>query len=371
MKFLLERRFWIHFMFWGVLFTLLLVLNRNRFGEVDALLITAITIAILSSFFYTNYLWISGFYLSRRYIAYYTMIALFLGAGVGLFYVTQIAIPSNFERRIQDERRRDESAQLSPEELEQEDPSRTETRQRGRRPRIQRSVFYVVPIALLMLVTWALSSFLRTADEARKREHEVDLLRAEQFDTELKLLKSQINPHFLFNALNNIYSLTVTKSEKAPDMLLKLSSMLRYVLYEGSEDKVSLASEIKYIQDYIDLQRLKDEEIENIEFTHTEETDYWIHPMLLIPFVENAFKHSKVEDLVHGWLTIDLQIVQGSYLAFSVKNSLPDQVVTDETGGIGIENVRRRLELMYPSAYELEISKHDDSFQVRLQLPFK
>ena len=370
-----NRRFWIHLVFWVFLFILLFVLNRSRFDDGDAFFFTFLNVAVISGFFYANYLWLSAFYAAKSYLLYFSLIGLSLCVGVFVLYEVQKAIPSYFEERMRNEQRlrqRPRSEQLPPTTLERN--NRTERAPRTPRPGFRRfrpntAAFRIVPGTIMLLMTWALSSFLRTADEARKKEREVALLRAEKFDTELKLLKSQINPHFLFNALNNIYSLTVTKSEMAPDMLLKLSSMLRYVLYEGSEDKVPLSSEVKYLKDYIDLQRLKDEDMLNIEFTHTQELHYWIHPMLLIPFVENAFKHSKVEDLVDGWISIDLRLEDPSKLSFSVENSVPKAVETDQTGGIGIENVRKRLDLLYPGKYLLDIEKKESSFHVLLELP--
>jgi len=367
-----DRRFWIHLVLWAILFALLFVLNRNRFDDGNAFLFTLLNIAVLSAFFYANYLWLSAFYAARKYLLYFSLIGLSLCIGVFALYEVQMVIPSNFQERMRIERRPpwdSSDNEVPPSRLERDNRRERMPRLGSRRLRGNWALFGAVPGALMLLMTWALSSFLKTADEARKKEREVALLRAEKFDTELKLLKSQINPHFLFNALNNIYSLTVTKSAMAPDMLLKLSSMLRYVLYEGSEDKVPLSSEVKYIKDYIDLQRLKDEEILNIEFTHTEELNFWVHPMLLIPFVENAFKHSKVEDLIDGWIKIDLRLEDGEKMSFSVENSVPKAVETDQTGGIGIENVRRRLELLYPGRYLLTIEKTEGSFHVLLELP--
>ncbi len=371
MNLISNRRFWIHLLFWAALLILLFILNRNRFDNADVILVPLINVGILSAVFYANYLWISNFYVDRRYVAYYGLIAVLLVSGGLFFYVTQEAFPSNFERRIRAEQQmRNEQREAAPPQIESESrpPNESRDAEPRRRRSSRRTFFYMFPASMLLLLTWAISSFVRTGDEARKKEKEVALLRAEQADTELKLLKSQINPHFLFNALNNIYSLTVTKSTHAPDMLLKLSSMLRYVLYEGNDDSVPLASEIKYIKDYITLQKLKDEDISNIEFTNEGDIDYLIPPMLLIPFVENAFKHSKVEDLVNGWIKIQLK-VQGKQLLFQVENSLPTEVATDETGGIGIDNVKRRLELLYGAQSSLTINKTEDSFEVQLNIP--
>ncbi len=371
MNLLSDRRFRIHFLVWCVLLTLLFVLNRNRYDDLEALVVTSINGAVLSSFFYANYSWASRFYLTKKYALYFSLIALMLCLGVFIMNETQRAIPPSFEQRFRNALREETPAFRASPESPRQFGRRPDAREPGApRRRAQFPVsFRLVPISFLMLVTWALSALARTGDQAREKEKEVALLQAEKSDTELKLLKSQINPHFLFNALNNIYSLTVTKSDHAPDLLLKLSSMLRYVLYEGNDNRVPLASEIKYIEDYITLQKLKDDEISNIEFTNEGDIDYFIPPMLLIPFVENAFKHSKVEDLVNGWIKINLQVKDTKQLIFSVENSLPSELETDKTGGIGIDNVRRRLELLYGDNCTLEITDTNDSFHVHLNIP--
>lgn len=190
----------------------------------------------------------------------------------------------------------------------------------------------------------------------------------EKLATEMKFLKSQINPHFLFNALHNIYTLSFLKSEKAPDMILKLSDMLRYNIYDCSAEKVLLKKEVDYLNNYIELQRLKDNDLNvTIEIGQIDE-QCKIAPMLLIPFLENSFKHSKIEDVKAGW--IRMQLFTDQYgIHFHIANSIPEgNFVKDSQGGIGLQNVKRRLELLYPSAYELDISNQDQIFSVSLQI---
>ncbi|MCK5702992.1 MAG: histidine kinase, partial [Cyclobacteriaceae bacterium] len=142
------------------------------------------------------------------------------------------------------------------------------------------------------LAIYFLSTAFKTSQIALKREKEAADLKSENLNSELKFLRSQINPHFLFNALNNIYSLSLIKSEKTPDVILKLSDMLRYIIYDCNGDRVPLGKEINYIKNYIDLQKLKDDQMTNIE-VNFEDTDLkcMIAPMILIPFIENSFKH--------------------------------------------------------------------------------
>ncbi len=213
------------------------------------------------------------------------------------------------------------------------------------------------------------SALFEIASFANRKEKEATEFRSEKLEAELKFLKSQINPHFLFNALNNIYALTVIQSDQAPDNLLKLSGMLRYMLYDCKADRVPLGKEIEYLRHYIDLNLLKDSRGLNVEVDLDESRPTLsIAPMLLIPFVENAFKHSKVEDRSYGWIRITLQTADDQ-IVFTVENSMPDATYTkDQAGGIGLSNVRRQLELLYPGRHDLNIEPGPEVFSIRLKL---
>lgn len=213
------------------------------------------------------------------------------------------------------------------------------------------------------------SALFEIALYANRQEREAIRLRNEKLETEMKFLKSQINPHFLFNALNNIYTLTVLKSDAAPDHLLKLSNMLRYMLYECNTDRVPLQKEVEYIRNYIDLKMLKDSAGLNVETNLQEKyPNLLIAPLLFIPFVENAFKHSQVEDLEKGWIRIGLR-TEGRQVFFSVENSVSEAVYTkDRVGGIGLKNVERQLELLYPGRHTLHIEQDDIMFKVELSI---
>ncbi len=223
--------------------------------------------------------------------------------------------------------------------------------------------------AMPFFTAWIGSALFEIAAFARRREKEMALLRSEKLESELKFLKSQVNPHFLFNALNNIYTLSVLKSDAAPENLLKLSAMLRYVLYDCKEATVPLGKEIEYLRHFIALNMLKDSRGLNVKANLDESRPQLrIAPMLFIPFVENAFKHSKVEDLANGWIDIRLQ-TEDAAVVLEVKNSLPKSGFTkNETGGIGLENVRRQLELLYPGRHELRIEKGESAFEVYLKI---
>ncbi len=189
--------------------------------------------------------------------------------------------------------------------------------------------------------------------------------------TELKFLKSQINPHFLFNTLNNLYALTLKKSDNAPEIVIKLSEMLRYMLYECNEKRVPLRKEIKYIQNYIDLEKLRQGDRSNINLTiNGEIRDQMISPLMFIPFLENSFKHGLNRGITEGYVNIVLD-VEGDQLRFFMENSKPSaspSPAQPKIGGIGLINVRRRLKLIYPKAHELVIDDRPDAYSVKLEL---
>jgi len=194
---------------------------------------------------------------------------------------------------------------------------------------------------------------------------------AEQLTSELKLLRSQINPHFLFNVLTNLVSLARKKSEKLETSLLMLSDLMHYTLYESQQDKVQLVQEIEYLNSYIELQKLRFGNEVNI-LTHIQTDDelekYYIEPMLLVPFVENAFKHGT------GWIdapaiTISLSTAHG-VLTFIVANNYNDEqnIMKDKNSGIGLKNVKARLDLLYKGLYALKIEDSNAFFRIILTL---
>jgi hypothetical protein len=204
--------------------------------------------------------------------------------------------------------------------------------------------------------------------ERRRKQQELSLIN-ENLQSEMKFLKSQINPHFLFNALNNIYSLMRSNSQNAQQMILKLSEMLRYVIYDSNEKKVPLVKEIDYIINFIGFQKLKYEEEVNItaDFQNVDGSLY-VEPMLFIPFIENSFKHSRVEDDKNSRIDLKIQ-TSGNKILFILKNSFPPtEFSKDATRGIGIQNVKKRLELLYPGKYVLNIEETEKEFSVSLEI---
>ncbi|WP_299179992.1 sensor histidine kinase [uncultured Aquimarina sp.] len=200
--------------------------------------------------------------------------------------------------------------------------------------------------------------------------------RQEEKEAELKLLKAQLNPHFLFNTLNNLYGLSVIKSEKLPDLMLKLSDLLRYSLYETKETFVSLEKEIKYLENYISLEKIRLEDKADIQLNIKgyDSSDKIIAPMLFIVFVENAFKHLGVLEGVKSKVSVNIEIEKDS-LNFNCMNTIDSIHTTNndiEKGksGIGLQNAKKRLDLMYTDKYKLQVTQEKDFYQVALNLNF-
>lgn len=183
----------------------------------------------------------------------------------------------------------------------------------------------------------------------------------DKLENELKFLKSQINPHFLFNTLNNLYALVKQKSDLAPQLILKLSSLMRYMLYETNHRFSLLSKEIEALEDYIELEKLRFGDELNVNFNiQGSIQNQEIVPVLLIPIVENSFKHGAKSVAVEQWIKIELT-VNSDQLTFKVENSVQNDQEA-QTGGIGLENIRRRLELIYKDHYSFKTKKKQNHF---------
>lgn len=190
----------------------------------------------------------------------------------------------------------------------------------------------------------------------------------EKAEAELNFLKSQINPHFVFNSLNSVYFLINKDNADARGALHKFSEMLRYQLYEMNGSKIPIEKEIHYLKDYVDLQQLRKDEKYTVQFYAADDVKgFQIEPLLLVPFVENAFKHISHHSDKANFVKVDMFKVNGSFV-FSITNSKDKQASTEKQGGIGMNNVKRRLELLYPGMHELKINETDDNFTVQLNL---
>ncbi len=321
------------------------------------------TIPIQAVIFYMNAWFLMPRFLEKgKYFKYAFSILLIIGLLIG-FSATFPIQKDNHRRHLMDKMMK-KSATI-PEGLVAKDQFNPKTELRNR------SVFgrnLMQGFTLLSILFF--STIYRNAIVKKEKEKDEAILESNKLQADLQFLKAQINPHFLFNALNNIYSLALLKKDKAPDAIHELSEMLRYVIYESEDRFVSLEKEIKYVKNYIDLQLIKDQSITTVSFSYPENIKHChIAPMILIPFVENSFKHSNIESAPNGWININLKYY-GKNLIFTCSNSIPTrEIKKDKTGGIGLENVKKRLKLIYKDNHSLNIQKENNTFKVILNIP--
>jgi two-component system LytT family sensor kinase len=194
----------------------------------------------------------------------------------------------------------------------------------------------------------------------------IQKITVEKLNAEVNFLRAQVNPHFLFNVLNNLYALTLKKSELAPDVVLKLSEMMEYMLYDSTDKKVLLEKEVTYLNNYIELERLRFSGEANIKLNINDTLNgHEIAPLLLLPLVENAFKHGLSKQTENSWLTINIGIERSTLTVF-IENSKPVSTVNKSKGGIGLNNLRNRLDLLYPARYQLTLEDKKNTFLVKL-----
>jgi len=214
-----------------------------------------------------------------------------------------------------------------------------------------------------------IGGFIRLAFSFIKNQNEKKLLENARLNAEINFLKSQINPHFLFNTLNSVYAQAHSRSDKTEVSILKLSELLRYMLYDSGENRVELSKDIQYINNYIDLQKLRLSSKVMINYTVTGKLDgYYIAPLLLITFIENAFKHG-ISYSQSSSINIEIKTIDET-LTLVVSNPLV-QTNTFADGGLGLKNVTRRLELLYPDKYQLLIQQENNYHIVNLNLDLK
>lgn len=324
-----------HLLGWGLLFSGWYFFRAKDFPTQQlAVQVTALKVVVLAMLVYTtNYFLIPNLLYKKKYIAFFSIyLAMIIGMGLlKLKIIMALVYPglepfANFKTRFYDN---------------------------------------IIPVFLLV-TTGAACRLIKDYLTSQRKLSEIA---KEKAQTELKFLRSQINPHFLFNSLNAIYFLIDKQNSEARQTLLQFSDLLRYQLYDCNADTIAIETEVAYLQDYIRLQKLRKDT--NYEVAVNMESDlkgFQIVPLLLIPFVENAFKHISNHQNGKNFVHVGLARNNGSF-SFCVENSKERQVQkTLLPGGIGLNNVKRRLELLYPDKHRLEIYNNDDTFKVNLEL---
>jgi len=328
--------FW-HIFIWLSLmsFVLFVVRNNARFTTHGILVLFVLYGLINISLFYINFLILIPRFLDRKNYAVYAMAVLIVVIAYGLAkYGVGLIFPNDVLLRDSNE--------------------------------IIGFWSYFISTAITSLMFVFLSIVLKFSIHWFSNERIQRDLENQRLTAELAFLKSQINPHFLFNSLNSIYSLAYQKSENTPGAILKLSEIMRYMLYESNDNKVALEKELQYLQNYIDLQKIRFGNKAIIDFKIEGEVgDQRIVPLLLIAFIENAFKHGVANDAATA---IQLLIrIDATSLYFFIRNKKHANN-RDAAGGIGLSNVKRRLDLLYPRKYSLEIRDEIDTYTCELSL---
>lgn len=230
-------------------------------------------------------------------------------------------------------------------------------------------LYAIIKLQFALAIPMAIKLFLHWI-ETQNRSIEIT---NQKMQAELNFLRSQLHPHFMFNALNSLYSKVLTKSEEAPAMVLKISSLLRFSVYDANTKSISLAKEVEYLENYIDLQRIRFQDSVDISFiVHGNLNEKTIEPFLIMPFIENGFKYCQGSEDSAAWVTIQLT-VDGDWLTLTVDNSKgkANGLVQNEglvSGGIGQANVRTRLNLLYHDKYTLKFEDGEDNYFVYLKL---
>ena len=324
-----------HPLVWGILFAGWYFFRAKDFPSQQlALQVTAIKVAVLALLSYTtNYLLIPQLLYRKKYWQFFTIyLVMIVSMGMlKLKIIMALVYPglepfANFKTRFYDN---------------------------------------IIPVFLLVTTAAA----CRLIKDYLKTQRRLTEIAQEKAQTELKFLRSQINPHFLFNSLNSIYFLIDKNNTEARKTLLQFADLLRYQLYDCNSDTIAIETKVAYLQDYIRLQKLrKDSNYEVAVDMKDEIRGFQIVPLLLIPFVENAFKHISNHQNERNFVHVELSRNNGTF-SFSVENS--KEVPNEKTlipGGIGLSNVRRRLELLYPDKHNLQIENNENTFKVQLKL---
>jgi two-component system, LytTR family, sensor kinase len=236
---------------------------------------------------------------------------------------------------------------------------------------IKQNWAYVFSIFTTLMIL-ALSFFYGLLINRSKKEKEYKEVISKQQEAQLQFLKAQMSPHFLFNTLNNIYSLTIGKAPKASEMLLLLSDLLRYAVYESQKKQVSIKSEVTQIEKLIELYQMKSEEPLQITFDSGHLSDHlFIEPMILIPLVENCFKHSNLESFGGAYVSIHLRATASKFEFETINTKDNWEKAKDAVGGVGLENIRQRLLILYPQKHTFVIEDEPTLFKLKLTITYE
>lgn len=289
-----------------------------------------------------NYLYILPHYLKGKRLLYFVLLFWVMTGFIALYYVIDAMLPFEFE-------------------IEEGEDA------------ISAELLGLAYDYLLLMITTAYTSLYYFVEQWFKNISTKAQLRNEKLQAELNFLKSQINPHFLFNTLNNIYSYAQTGNEKTAPMLERLSSILRYMVYDCSEDRVSLNKELNAVEDLLEINKMKNSEQQNIKLSINGVKAYHlIAPLIIVNFVENACKHSDAVSNTDGFIHVSMSVDKEDNGLFEISNTIKKKMGTvSKYGGVGFGNVKKRLDLQYGESYSLEEDKSNGIYHLKLHIPLE
>lgn len=225
-------------------------------------------------------------------------------------------------------------------------------------------IIFSVFLMVTTMINFSMDWFYFNRQENRELK-----IRNQQIETQLALLRSQINPHFLFNSLNVIYALAIENKSETKNAIVQLSDILRYVIYDSGTERVALKDEVLLLNNYIEFNQFRHQDSDNIKFNcEIDDENYQIYPMLMLPLLENSFKYGLKSDIENPYINIDLTLKDNNFI-FSIENNYSNgHTQNNNRSGVGIENIKKNLEIVYPKQHEFEIVKTEDTFRVTLKL---
>lgn len=372
----------LHIFIWGILFLALYLLFTPRYVIVDNnseysvtrtsdYIRLIITFLIVISIFYVNYYFLIPRFLSkRRFFAFSGSILFVLVAVWTVSYFNQPE-PPKFESWMKPPSLGMQTDSLSESGIPRKIPPPSEREFRSFEKHFPKRKPFLFNFGMVVFaaVSFAVSTSIRGTSEWFSNEKRVKEIENQKLTAELSYLKAQINPHFFFNTLNGIYALASRKSDQTPEVILKLSELMRYVIYEANTSKVSLSRELKHIRNYIDLQKIRLNEMIKVNFEVTGNTGLLqIEPLLFSVFLENAFKHG-IDYSKPGTIDIALNIEENG-IFFKIVNPIPEnrKEGNPSNSGLGLKNIRQRLDLVYGDQQKLEIYEKDSKHIVELTI---
>lgn len=332
----MKKKTYIHLISWIVYFSLILIYKYSHLGLDYAVKHTLVAGSISIALFYCYAELVVNRYFERKK---YFLFGIFTIATFFVFFYAKLKLETPYFQEFYN---------LAANDIPE---------------REKRTIFIIIIASMLVAFV------ITILENIISRERKAQALLSEYNEAQISYLKAQINPHFLFNALNNIYSLSVVKSDKAPKMVLNLAELLRYSIYEGQKEKVQIKDEIAQIKKYLDLFQSSQEKPVNIKFdTIGKISEEKIEPMMLIPIVENCIKHGDFVTNPNGFVQIILEVANGGLRFTTINSTSSTDVQKDAVGGVGLENIKKRLALKYPNGHTFSVVDNGNEFEVFLNI---